>query len=59
MMSKKKIKKTKNISDKFDFTSQDMYDKLIKLVNKYCTDDECIEIIELLDKFIDYIYMYW
>lgn len=58
-MSKKKIKRTKNISDKFDFTSQDMYDKLIKLINKYCTDDECIEITELLDKFIDYIYMYW
>lgn len=58
-MPKKKIKRTKNISDKFDFTSQDMYDKLIKLINNYCTDDECIEIIELLDKFIDYIYMYW
>ena len=58
-MSKKKIKKTKNISEKFDFTSQDMYDKLIKLINNYCTDTECIEIIELLDKLIDYIYMYW
>ena len=58
-MSKKKIKKTKNISEKFDFTSQDMYEKLIKLINNYCTDTECIEIIELLDKLIDYIYMYW
>lgn len=58
-MSRKKIKKTKNISEKFDFTSQDLYDKLIKLINNYCTDTECIEIIELLDKFIDYIYMYW
>lgn len=58
-MSRKKIKKTKNISEKFDFTSQDMYDKLIKLINNYCTDTECIEIIELLDKLIDYIYMYW
>ena len=58
-MSKKKIKKTKNISEKFDFTSQDMYEKLILLINNYCTDSECIEIIELLDKLIDYIYMYW
>ena len=58
-MSRKKIKKTKNISEKFDFTSQDMYDKLILLINNYCTDTECIEIIELLDKLIDYIYMYW
>lgn len=58
-MSRKKIKRTKNISEKFDFTSQDLYDKLILLINKYCTDDECIEIIELLDKLIDYIYMYW
>lgn len=58
-MSRKKIKKTKNISEKFDFTSQDMYDKLIMLINNYCTDTECIEIIELLDKLIDYIYMYW
>ena len=58
-MSKKKIKKTKNISEKFDFTSQNMYDKIIKLINNYCTDSECIEIIELLDKLIDYIYMYW
>ena len=58
-MNRKKIKKTKNISEKFDFTSQDMYDKLIKLINNYCTDTECIEIIELLDKLIDYIFMYW
>ena len=58
-MSRKKIKKTKNISEKFDFTSQDMYEKLILLINNYCTDTECIEIIELLDKLIDYIYMYW
>lgn len=58
-MNKKKIKKTKNISEKFDFTSQDMYEKLTLLINNYCTDTECIEIIELLDKLIDYIYMYW
>ena len=47
-MSRKKIKKTKNISE-----------KLTLLINNYCTDTECIEIIELLDKLIDYIYMYW
>lgn len=58
-MSRKKIKRIKNISEKFDFTSQDMYNKLILLINNYCTDTECIEIIELLDKLIDYIYMYW
>ena len=58
-MSRNKIKKTKNISEKFDFTSQDMYNKIIKLINNYCTDTECIEIIKLLDKLIDYIYMYW
>ena len=58
-MSRKKIKRNENISDKFDFTSQDMYYKLIKLINNYCTGAEYIEIIELLDKFIDYIYMYW
>lgn len=58
-MPKKKNKITKNISDKFDFTSQDMYDKLIKAINKYCDEERVEDIIKHLDDLIDYIFMYW
>lgn len=55
----KKKKNSKCICSGFDFTSQDMYDKLIKAINKYTTVEEQKEIIQLLDKLIEYIFMYW
>lgn len=56
---KKKEKKNNNVAVEFDFTAQNMYDKLIKLVDANCDDSKAQEIIKQIDDLIDYIYLYW